>query len=65
MGRSYVIAIPYDFYSPRVSTSVCIMLRHKATEMNGDLVTWTETNLMQIVVISKKIKGKRGTELAK
>lgn len=58
VGRSYVNAILYDFSSPRVSTLVCIMLRHKAIEMNGDLVTWAETNYIQIVVISKRLKAK-------
>lgn len=58
MGRSYVNAIPYYFSSSRFSTLVCIMLSHKATKMNEDLVAWTETNHMQIVVIFKRLKAK-------
>lgn len=43
----------------------CIMLRHKAIGLNGDLVTLTETNFKWIVVISKRLKTNGDTELSK
>lgn len=54
MGRSYINAIPYDFFSPKVSTLFGIMLRHKATGLNGDLAALIGTNFRWIGVISKR-----------
>ena len=65
MGRSYINAIPYDFSSPRVSILFCIMLRHKAIGLNGDLAALMETNFRWTVVVSKRLKANGGAELSK